>query len=382
MIKGKRLLSLLLVTVLFFSMAFQVQATSYSDLKKKADKLEEQKEDAEKAGEKLEEKKEEAEKAKKELAKELNALLSESEELQKKIDKKEAEISEKEEELIGARNDENDQYESMKKRIKFMYENGNAQLIEILLNSENFGDFLNKAEYVSSISDYDRDMLKVFQKVTKEVKEQEQILKEEYLDMEEMQDQLIANQESLENLMETKASEIAALEGELAENEEKIAKLKKAAETARRKQQEALNTGGTAGDSLISGNGYFTHPCPGYTRISSYFGYREQPLPGASTNHKGMDFAAPTGTPIYAAHSGTVTTARYSGNAGNMIVINHGDGLVTIYMHCHAMYVSAGQRVEKGQNIAAVGNTGNSTGPHLHFQVEKNGTPVNPLGYL
>ena len=382
MIKGKRLLSLLLVTVLFFSMAFQVQATSYSDLKKKADKLEEQKEDAEKAGEKLEEKKEEAEKAKKELAKELNALLSESEELQKKIDKKEAEISEKEEELIGARNDENDQYESMKKRIKFMYENGNAQLIEILLNSENFGDFLNKAEYVSSISDYDRDMLKVFQKVTKEVKEQEQILKEEYLDMEEMQDQLIANQESLENLMETKASEIAALEGELAENEEKIAKLKKAAETARRKQQEALNTGGTAGDSLISGNGYFTHPCPGYTRISSYFGYREQPLPGASTNHKGMDFAAPTGTPIYAAAAGTVVTARYSGNAGNMIVINHGDGIVTIYMHCHAMYVTAGQKVTKGQNIAIVGNTGNSTGPHLHFQVELNGVPVNPLNYL
>ena len=382
MIKGKRLLSLLLVTVLVFSMAFQVQATSYSDLKKKADKLEEQKEDAEKAGEKLEEKKEEAEKAKKELAKELDKLLSESEELQAKIDKKELEITAKEEELIGARNDENDQYESMKKRIKFMYENGSAQLIEILLNSDNFGEFLNKAEYVSSISDYDRDMLKVFQKVTKEVKEQEQILKEEYLDMEEMQDQLIANQESLSNLMETKAAEIAELEDELEANEDKIAKLKKAAETARRKQQEALNTGGTAGESLITGNGYFTHPCPGYSRISSYFGYREQPLPGASTNHKGMDFAAPTGTPIYAAQSGTVTTARYSGNAGNMIVINHGDGLVTIYMHCHAMYVSAGQRVEKGQNIAAVGNTGNSTGPHLHFQVEVNGTPVNPLGYL
>lgn len=382
MIKGKRLLSLLLVTVLFFSMAFQVQATSYSELKKKADKLEEQKEDAEKAGEKLEEKKEEAEKAKKELAKELNELLDESEKLQEKIDKKEAEISEKEEELIGARNDENDQYESMKKRIKFMYENGSAQLIEILLNSENFGDFLNKAEYVSTISEYDRDMLKVFQKVTKDVKEQEAILKEEYLDMEEMQDQLIANQDKLENLMETKAAEIEALEGELKENAEKIEKLKKDAETARRKQQEALNTGGTAGDSFVSGNGYLAHPCPGYSRISSYFGYREQPLPGASTNHKGMDFAAPTGTPIYAAQSGTVTTARYSGNAGNMIVINHGDGLVTIYMHCHAMYVSAGQRVEKGQNIAIVGNTGNSTGPHLHFQVEKNGTPVNPLSYL
>lgn len=382
MIKGKRLLSLLLVAILFFSMAFQCQATSYSDLKKKADKLEEQKEDAEKAGEKLEEKKEEAEKAKKELAKELETLLSESEKLQKQIDEKEAEIAEKEEELIDARNTENDQYESMKKRIKFMYENGNVQLIELLMQSENFGDFLNKAEYVSTISEYDRDMLKVFQAVTQEVKEQEAELKDEYLDMEEMQDQLIANQDSLETLMETKAAEIASLESEIEANAEKIEELKDAAAKARRKQQEALNTGGTAGESVISGNGYFTHPCPGYSRISSYFGYREQPLPGASTNHKGMDFAAPTGTPIYAAAAGTVTTASYSGNAGNMISINHGNGLVTIYMHCHAMYVSAGQKVEKGQNIAIVGNTGNSTGPHLHFQVNLNGTPVNPLNYL
>ena len=380
--KGKKLFSLLLVSVMFFSMAFQCEATSYSELKEKADKLEEQKENAEEAGEKLEEQKEKAEKAKKELTEELNKLLDESEQLEAKIKAKEAEVAEKEEELIGARNDENDQYESMKKRIKFMYENGNAQLIEILLNSENFGDFLNKAEYVSTISEYDRDMLKVFQRVTKDVKEQEAALKEEYLDMEEMQDQLIANQKSLKNLMETKATEIAALEGEMKANAEKIEKLEKAAEEARRKQQEALNTGGTAGGSLISGNGYLAHPCPGYSRISSYFGYREQPLPGASTNHKGMDFAAPTGTPIYAAQSGTVTTAHYSGNAGNMIVINHGGGLVTIYMHCHAMYVSPGQRVEKGQNIAIVGNTGNSTGPHLHFQVEANGVPVNPLSYL
>lgn len=132
----------------------------------------------------------------------------------------------------------------------------------------------------------------------------------------------------------------------------------------------------------MSGNGTFTHPCPGYSRISSYFGYREQPLAGASTNHKGIDFAAPQGTPIYAAAAGTVTSSGYSGKAGKRIVINHGNGLVTIYMHCHTLYVSAGTKVSKGQNIAAVGTTGNSTGNHLHFQVNSNGTPVNPLKYL
>ncbi len=136
------------------------------------------------------------------------------------------------------------------------------------------------------------------------------------------------------------------------------------------------------GASVVTGNGQFTHPCPGYSRISSYFGYREQPLAGASTNHKGIDFAAPQGTPIYAAADGTVTSSGYSGKAGKRIVINHGNGLVTIYMHCHALYVKAGTKVSKGQNIAAVGTTGNSTGNHLHFQVNSNGTPVNPLKYL
>ena len=155
-----------------------------------------------------------------------------------------------------------------------------------------------------------------------------------------------------------------------------------AAAAAAAARKAASSGGGSAGAPVVSGNGTFTHPCPGYTYISSEFGWRAQPIPGASTNHKGMDFAAGTGTPIYAAADGTVTSARYSGNAGNMIVINHGNGLQTYYMHCSKIYVSAGTKVSKGQNIGAVGSTGNSTGPHLHFQVMSGGRPVNPMNYL
>ena len=382
MIKRKRFACFLVAGLMFFSIPIQCQATSYSDLKKKTDKLEKQKEEAEERSEKLEERKKEAEEAKEDLNRQLDKLINEMEELETQIEKKEEELSAKEEELMNARIEENDQYESMKKRIKYMYENGNAQFIDILCESENIGDFLNKAEYISTISEYDRDMLAKFQKVTKVVKEQEEVIRKEYTKMEDMQDQLIEKQDELELLVEEKAGELKELDDAISKNANKIKKLKEAAADALRKQQEALNTGGTAGDSMITGNGFFTHPCPGYSRISSHFGYRQQPLPGASTNHKGMDFAAPTGTPIYAAAAGTVTTAAYSGNAGNMIVINHGNGLVTIYMHCHAMYVSAGQKVTKGQNIAIVGSTGNSTGPHLHFQVNVNGVPTNPLNYL
>ena len=196
----------------------------------------------------------------------------------------------------------------------------------------------------------------------------------------------------MESLKASNESEISSISGELDATNQKLAELQAAAEAAARKQKEKeaaaaaakknSSGSGSAGASVVTGNGTFTHPCPGYSRISSTFGYRNAPLAGASTNHKGVDFAAPTGTPIYAAAAGTVTSAGYSGKAGNLIIINHGNGLLTYYMHCNTIFVSAGQKVSKGQNIGQVGTTGNSTGPHLHFQVMSNGTPVNPMNYL
>ena len=129
----------------------------------------------------------------------------------------------------------------------------------------------------------------------------------------------------------------------------------------------------------ITGTGQFTHPCPGMTAQTSYFGeIREFEVGG----HKGNDYAAPVGTPTYAADDGVVTVAGWSDSAGNWVVIDHGNGLVTKYMHHSKNVVSQGQTVKKGQKIGEVGSTGQSTGPHLHFQVELNGVAVNPDDYL
>lgn len=361
----KRRLSLLLVAVLCLAMAFPSYASEVSDIREK--------------GQKLKDQKEEAEKEKKTLNKKLKKILKEMEEIEEEIEAKEEELSLKEEELIQAQVEENDQFESMKKRIKYMYENGTGQLVQILFESKNISEFLNKAEYISTISEYDRDMLKVFQQIVKDVEEQKEVIRKEYEEMEDMQNELISKQNDVKNLLKSTNAKIDELEDDIKKNAKK---LEKAVADAERKQQEAASNSGSAGESVVVGNGTFTHPCPGYRRISSYFGYRKQPLPGASTNHKGIDFAAATGTPIYAAAAGTVISSGYSGNAGKMIVINHGNGVTTYYMHCNALYVSAGQKVTKGQNIAVVGSTGNSTGPHLHFQVNVNGVPQNPLNYL
>lgn len=386
MIKRKKMISLLLVLTLVSGMFVQTYATEIDDTKKKA--------------EELESKKKAAENEKTSLADQLKKLTGEMEETKKKISAKEDEITNKEEELILAKADENEQYESMKKRIRYMYENGNTGFVEILCSSKSIGELLNNAEYISRISGYDRNMLVEFQKVVTNVENQEAELKKEYKELQTMQDNLITKQDSVNELIKNKQSEIQSLTSELGDTKNKLAQLEAAAAEAERKQKEAAATAakkaqaaakkntsssgssaGSAGASVVSGNGTFTHPCPG-GYISSGFGYRTQPIAGASTNHKGIDFAAATGTPIYAAAAGTVISAGYAGNAGNLLVVSHGNGLLTYYMHCNAIYVSAGQKVSRGQNVAAVGTTGNSTGPHLHFQVMLNGTPVNPANYL
>ena len=119
-----------------------------------------------------------------------------------------------------------------------------------------------------------------------------------------------------------------------------------------------------------------------YTAMTSAFGWRIHPIYGTRKFHYGVDLAAPTGTPIYATRSGTVSTASYNGSAGYYVQINHGDGFRSIYMHMTHYVVSAGQNVSQGQVIGYCGSTGGSTGPHLHFGISYNGSYVNPANYI
>ena len=126
----------------------------------------------------------------------------------------------------------------------------------------------------------------------------------------------------------------------------------------------------------------FTWPTPDCGLITSYFGYRDQPTAGASTAHSGIDIGAMTGTTIVASAGGTVTEAGYNQWNGNYVYISHGDGLKTVYAHCSALYVHAGDEVAMGDKIAAVGSTGISTGSHLHFTIYLDGVAVDPLFYV
>ena len=381
-LRGKKIAALFLACALCSGSVMPVSATSISETQKKGEQLEEQKKAAE------------AEKSS--LDNELNTVIQELQKAQDDMSAKEEQIESAENELVEAKVTENNQYESMKKRIKYMYENGNVEFIEIILSAENISDFLNKTEYVTKISEYDRDMLVEFQKTVEQVQKKEEELRAEYEELSALQTTLSEKRASVETLLSNKNIQIANLESEIGENAKVLQQLIAEAQAmnnnaGQNNQIQAPSGGSSTGgstsggvmppssDNVVSGSGYFTHPCPGMTYQSSYFGeIREFEVGG----HKGHDYAAPEGTPTYAAAAGTVLIANYSTSAGNWVVIQHDNGLVSKYMHHSALTVSAGQRVEKGQQIGYVGSTGQSTGPHLHFQVELNGVAVNPSNYM
>lgn len=321
------------------------------------------------------------------LVKKVNELSASMRATTEKLEQKKAEIDQTEQDLIMAKLDENSQYQSMRQRIKYMYENGNTDYFQILLESKSFSDFLIKAEYILQLSEYDRDKLFEFQAAIERVEEKEAKLKAEYDNIAALQEDLAKQSQEAQQLLNEKSAELASIQSELAAVKNQI---KKAEEEERRRQEAAAaankkpasTSKPSTSKPVVSGNGYFTHPCPGMSYQSSYFGEVRQGI-GDSRPHSGHDYAAPKGTPIYAAAAGTVLIARYSSSAGYWVVIDHGNGLTTKYMHMfESPYVKEGQKVVKGQHIGGVGTTGQSTGNHLHFQVEENGVPVNPSKYL
>ena len=179
-----------------------------------------------------------------------------------------------------------------------------------------------------------------------------------------------------------KTAEAEAYEKDIKAQEDAIRRIE---EELRRQEEEARKAAQAAGktyNTVSLGNINFIWPCPSSSRITSAFGSRTSPTEGASSNHKGIDIGASTGSNILAAADGTVSIATYSYSAGNYIMLNHGGGVTTVYMHCSSLLVSPGETVKKGQVIAKVGSTGYSTGPHLHFGIRYNGSYVNPSSYV
>ena len=319
----------------------------------------------------------------KELDGQLTTIGEKIDELKFLIAEKEEEIEKIKEELKLAIEVEEKQYEEMKIRIKFMYEKGDQFYLDMIMGAASFGDMINKVEYVEAISAYDRGKLNEYEENRMFIEVVKEQLEEEEAALQEAKEAVEIEQSNLELLIDNKNKEITAYESDIATQEQAI----KEYEEYIREQDQMIAALEKAlkemeGSKRTYDGGMFKWPAPSYTRISDSFGWRHHPILNKQQFHNGVDMAAPGGSPILAAYDGTVVSAGYSSTMGNYIYLNHGSGLVTIYMHASALYVSVGQDVNKGDKIAAVGTTGRSTGNHLHFGVRLNGSYVDPMGYF
>ena len=401
--KGKRIAYLLLSLALVLSCAVpgpSVQAVTSDSIREKEQEIEKAKKEVSGLKSNLtdvEKLKKELEQSKNDLTAYVRQLDGQLADIQEKISQYNTMITEKEEEIEETARDldeaqqrQEQQYAAMKKRIQFMYERSDSFYLETLFGSDSISGIVNRADYIEALSRYDREKLDEYVETRKyvelckeELEIEKQLLDEarEAVEQEEANvNTMIGEKEaqilSVSNDISNKEAAIKEYEDMIAQENAEIAALEKAV-AEEKARLEAENA-----QARIYNGGMFAWPCPSYKRISDEYGNRMHPTLGVEKFHNGLDMAASSGSSILAAYDGDVVAADYSASMGNYIMINHGSGLYTIYMHCSALYVSKGQTVSKGQNIAAVGSTGRSTGPHLHFGVRLNGNYVSPWNYL
>ena len=359
-------------------------------------------------------------------------------ELKKEIEKTEGELDITKADLEEAKQKEANQYETMKKRIAYIYENGETSYVDLLLNSGSVADFLNQVEYAQDISRYDDSLLDRYKEAKEDVENREALLEASLEELGLMRESEETEQATVSELMDLKAAEIDKLTEKLGiadeylfnymseisdknleidqiieaeqkrieeeerkrkEEEERLRReeeaRRKAQEEARRQAEQSGNiskpssTAGYDADAINhitltdETNLYkMIWPLPGDHRTFSKFGPRIAPTAGASTYHKGWDIGGEFGAPMVSVLAGTVYAVGYNSSAGNFVKVEHQPGFMSVYCHCSKVLVSEGEYVKQGQQIALVGSTGVSTGPHLHFAISKDGDYVDPDPYI
>ncbi len=391
----KRITATLMVLIMFIP-CFSAQiifGDNKSDLKEAQDKqndIKNKKEETQDKIDKLKEQSSDVTALIQGLDSQMGDITAALDEVNAKIDQLESEISETEEKLQQAEADKEEQYKAMKLRIQYMYEHNDYTYIEMLLTSGSMGEFLNKFEYINKISEYDREMLETYQETINTITTSKLKLEEDKEELVTSQQSLQDQKDALEIVQNEKSAQLATLNANKASQQAYMKQLEEDEKKLDREVNsiiakiQAEESSGKAPTNKYDG-GKFKWPTVS-TRITSPYGDMED----RSSPHKGVDIGAVSigvpGDAVYAAYDGKVVIAHrqseYYSTAGNYVMIYHGNGLYTRYLHLDSLSVSVGQQVTKGQKVGLMGNTGNSFGAHLHFDVNLNGSYVNPMTYF
>jgi murein DD-endopeptidase MepM/ murein hydrolase activator NlpD len=267
------------------------------------------------------------------------------------------------------------QQELAKTRLRVMYESSESSLLEILLESENFTDFFERLELVSTISKTDKQLIEELKVAKLDVEFKKQLKVEE---QNKVRDEASQRKNRLEELVASRSS----IESELQRNREQLKKLEMQEDELLKESDRLVNYIKSLQKKSAYAGGSMVWPYPRYRSVSSPFGMRLHPILKVNKMHTGVDIGGTHGDSIVAANSGVVIMSGYSSGYGYNVVIDHGGGITTLYAHSSKLLVGEGTKVKAGDTIAKVGSTGMSTGPHLHFEVRENGVPKNPLDYV
>ena len=316
------------------------------------------------------------------LQQQLEAINAELDSINAQISYYDGEIARKEAERREAEAKEQAQYERFCERVRAMEEEGTVSYWSILFRAENFSDLLDRLADVDAVMDYDNQVMEELTEARQELERlqaelesaraEEQAAREQQAKVAQAQkllDQINADVAEVNRQLDAENAEWAAIGADIARKQKEL-------EEQRKQNNVQLPP---------TGDGWLWPLPASNLKLTSAFGFRYHPKDGHPQSHTGIDVAASTGVPIYAARGGQVIMSEYGAGAnwsyGNFVVIDHGDGTTTLYAHMSSRAVSEGQMVSQGQTIGAVGDTGNTSGPHLHYEVRRNGQRTDPEAY-
>ncbi len=394
----KKIYTFFCITVLFLCSVLAVERSWAVNYDEKIREAEQDKKDFNQRSAEIQRDIEEIEESREDTLAYIEKLDKKSEEVEEQLRDVNGKISQTEKKLERAERERDEmtavkerQYDTMKRRIKYMYENGNQAYLEILMGAGSVSDFLNRTEYIEKISLYDKNIFVNYEETVNKLSRTQKDIEHHLTELTGWKEEAMAEKNALSDLQKRKKDEMKKYDKALEHSQDLASEYARQAAEAEAEVERLLqakqdeidrqNASGS-GDSGVKSDGTFRWPLNVAGRISSNFGPRSAPTAGASSYHRGIDIAVSSGTPILASGSGKVVTANYSSSAGNYVMISHGNRLYTVYMHCSRLAVKVGDEVQKGEVIAYVGSTGISTGAHLHFGVSKNGSYVNPLKFV